>query len=247
MSQPEPLTERAAAGSWGVYEYGNDGSVTDITAEVRRQRAELAALEMLAPQQCPAGLHADWLVDSECAHACPWCQIEAHRLALSEALHLGNGAPWDAIADRAGELSRRDIEAVTPDAAPVPPVAPLAASQPSEARREGETATRAATGRTGDPQAPGIRQPVGDLAAADNPTHLRWGLNDVLWSDDDSVIVLLSDAETGKPYWLELDPERAAVLRQDLAGPFTEETHIVADDSSDPEHIDDRPGCDATT
>jgi hypothetical protein len=31
---------RAAVGSWGVYEHGNDGSVTDITAEVRRLRAE---------------------------------------------------------------------------------------------------------------------------------------------------------------------------------------------------------------
>lgn len=38
-------------------------------------------------------------------------EVEEHRLALSEALHLGNGAPWDAILDRAGELSRRDVEA----------------------------------------------------------------------------------------------------------------------------------------
>ena len=61
-----------------------------------------------------------------------------------------------------------------------------------------------------------------DLASADNPTPLRWGLNDVLWSDDDTVIVLLSGPD-GEPYWLELDPERAAVLRQDLAGPDGEE------------------------
>ena len=33
----------AAPGSWGVYEYGNDGSVTDITAEVRRLRTVLDA------------------------------------------------------------------------------------------------------------------------------------------------------------------------------------------------------------
>lgn len=33
----------ATPGSWGVYEYGNDGSVTDITAEVRRLRALVAA------------------------------------------------------------------------------------------------------------------------------------------------------------------------------------------------------------
>jgi hypothetical protein len=61
-----------------------------------------------------------------------------------------------------------------------------------------------------------------DLAAADNPTPLRWGLNDVLWGDDDTVTVLLS-GPGGEPYWLELDLERAAVLRQDLAGPPAEE------------------------
>lgn len=46
-----------------------------LLAEVRRQRAELAAYEPLNPQQCPAGKHADWLVDSEYTHACPWCRI----------------------------------------------------------------------------------------------------------------------------------------------------------------------------
>jgi hypothetical protein len=56
------------------------------------------------------------------------------------------------------------------------------------------------------------------IADADDPTPLRWGLNDVMWGDDDSVTVLLSGPD-GEPYWLELDPERAAVLRQDLAGP----------------------------
>jgi hypothetical protein len=46
------------------------------------------------------------------------------------------------------------------------------------------------------------------------PTPLRWGLNDVQWGDDDSVIVMLSGPD-GEPYWLELE----AVLRTDLAGP----------------------------
>jgi hypothetical protein len=57
-----------------------------------------------------------------------------------------------------------------------------------------------------------------DLAAAENPTQLRWGLDDVQWGDDDSVIVMLSGPDR-EPYWLELDQERAAVLRQNLAGP----------------------------
>lgn len=61
-----------------------------------------------------------------------------------------------------------------------------------------------------------------DIAAADNPTPLRWGLNDVLWGDDDTIIVLLSGPQ-GEPYWLELDPERAAALREDLAGSAAEQ------------------------
>ncbi|MFE7972975.1 hypothetical protein [Streptomyces shenzhenensis] len=68
-----------------------------------------------------------------------------------------------------------------------------------------------------------------DIAAADNPTPLRWGLNDVLWGDDDTVAVLLS-GPTGEPYWLELDPERAAVLREDLAGPGGNERHETETD-----------------
>lgn len=50
------------------------------------------------------------------------------------------------------------------------------------------------------------------------PIQLRWGLDDVMWGDDDSVIVMLSGPD-GEPYWLELDQERAAVLRQNLASP----------------------------
>lgn len=64
-----------------------------LVAEVRRQRAELAAVGMLAPQQCPAGLHADWLVDSEYAHACPWCQIDRLRTdAVAELMPV-----WEAM------------------------------------------------------------------------------------------------------------------------------------------------------
>jgi hypothetical protein len=121
---------------------------------------------------------------------------------------------------------------------------------------------------------------------APEPTLLRWGLDDVMWGDDDSVIVMMSGPGR-EPYWLELDPERAAVLRQSLAGPDGEqppteraavlrdflfrleqsagdaaaekflddnpdlsaalETHVVADDSDDPEHVDDCPGCEPGT
>jgi len=44
-------------------------------AKVAELEKQLAEYEPLNPQQCPAGKHADWLVDSEYAHACPWCRI----------------------------------------------------------------------------------------------------------------------------------------------------------------------------
>jgi len=46
------------------------------------------------------------------------------------------------------------------------------------------------------------------------------------------------DAETGRGN---------TALREFLAGEPAEETRAVADDSSDPEHIDDCPGCEAFT
>ncbi|MGW5929324.1 hypothetical protein ACWF2L_24195 [Streptomyces anulatus] len=50
------------------------------------------------------------------------------------------------------------------------------------------------------------------------PTMLWWGLDDVLLGDDDKTTVLLSDDQR-RPYWLELEPERTASLRDALAGP----------------------------
>lgn len=54
------------------------------------------------------------------------------------------------------------------------------------------------------------------------PTQLRWGLDDVMWGDDDTTTIMLS-GPAGEPYWLELDPERTAALRDNLAGPGAEE------------------------
>ncbi|MFI5702602.1 hypothetical protein ACIA78_21460 [Streptomyces xanthochromogenes] len=88
------------------------------------------------------------------------------------------------------------------------------------------------------------------IVDADNPIPLRWGLNDVQWGDDDSVVVMLSGPD-GEPYWLELDQEQAAVLREDLAGPDgepeTEEPETSTrpcghDDYHDAHEWDDRPG-----
>ena len=62
---------------------------------------------------------------------------------------------------------------------------------------------------------------IANMAGPDfqpEPIRLRWGLDDVEYGDDDTVTLLLSGPD-GEPYLLELEPERAAVLRQNLAGP----------------------------
>lgn len=41
-------------------------------------------LAAMTPQTCPAGLHADWAVDSEHDHACPWCRIAELENELAE-------------------------------------------------------------------------------------------------------------------------------------------------------------------
>ncbi|MFJ8006148.1 hypothetical protein [Streptomyces fagopyri] len=49
--------------------------IPTTTPAEEQLRAELSEYEQMSPQQCPKGEHADWLVDSEYAHACPWCRI----------------------------------------------------------------------------------------------------------------------------------------------------------------------------
>jgi hypothetical protein len=62
---------------------------------------------------------------------------------------------------------------------------------------------------------------IANMAGPDfqpEPIRLRWGLDDVEYGDDDTVTLLLSGPD-GEPYLLELEPERVAVLRQNLVGP----------------------------
>jgi hypothetical protein len=62
---------------------------------------------------------------------------------------------------------------------------------------------------------------IANMAGPDfqpEPVRLRWGLDDVEYGDDDTVTLLLSGPD-GEPYLLELEPERVAVLRQNLVGP----------------------------
>ncbi|MCJ0875657.1 hypothetical protein [Streptomyces sp. AP-93] len=75
------------------------------------------------------------------------------------------------------------------------------------------------------------RQATGgsDPTAADDPVPLRWGYGDVLHGDDDTTIVCLSGPD-GQPYWLELEPERAQALRDDLTPPVAEpQVHPAAE------------------
>jgi hypothetical protein len=51
--------------------------------ELEQRNKDLEPYEVLNPQQCPAGLHADWLVDSEYTHTCPWCELDRLRAELA--------------------------------------------------------------------------------------------------------------------------------------------------------------------
>lgn len=72
----------------GKYVERDSGAVIRLdTAEVlavavRALLAEIEPYRRLAPQTCAAGLHGDWLVDSEHHYPCPWCQVHRLRAAL---------------------------------------------------------------------------------------------------------------------------------------------------------------------
>lgn len=66
-----------------------------------------------------------------------------------------------------------------------------------------------------------LRDQLDELAEGE-PIQLRWGLDDVMWGDDDTTTVMLS-GPAGEPYWLDLDAGRTAALRGRLAGPTADE------------------------
>lgn len=73
-----------------VWAAAKEAEAVAAKKEQANLRAELDSYEVMNPQQCRAGKHADWLVDSEYAHACPWCQVEqlkAERDALQQRLN----------------------------------------------------------------------------------------------------------------------------------------------------------------
>ncbi|MGW2010958.1 hypothetical protein [Streptomyces nigrescens] len=99
--------ERTSTWSTATYDSGTERALHEIAltlnAEVVELRKQLAAYEVMNPQQCQAGKHADWLVDSEYTHACPWCALddaarvsEALNRRLSEEM-LGGSALYAAL------------------------------------------------------------------------------------------------------------------------------------------------------
>ena len=98
-------------------------SANGMAREVEALKQQLAEYEPLNPQQCPKGLHADWLVDSEYTHACPWCALterdekhDADVSQLSEELHRriqhekDGKARWRARAEKAEALKAQLAE-----------------------------------------------------------------------------------------------------------------------------------------
>ncbi|MGR3875754.1 hypothetical protein ACUXZZ_45295 (plasmid) [Streptomyces graminifolii] len=68
-------------------------------------------------------------------------------------------------------------------------------------------------------------EPSAPVDEEQEPVQLRWGLDDVMYGDDDTTTVMLSD-EQRRPYWLELEPERTTALRTALAGPTEDATAL---------------------
>ncbi|MFF9844658.1 hypothetical protein [Streptomyces sp. NPDC013740] len=111
----EDVRELAAEVSrlWAERHSTNE-ALSDAAEALRVQRdriAELETYEQLSPQQCPKGIHSDWLVDSEYAHACPWCRIDDLGTAHSNAVNLIAGLECDLSAANA---RLAELEALTP-------------------------------------------------------------------------------------------------------------------------------------
>ncbi|MFE9003182.1 hypothetical protein ACFYOY_13720 [Streptomyces sp. NPDC007875] len=56
-----------------------------LATELNPLRGELAAYEVMTPQSCPKGIHADWMADSEHTHTCPWCELDDMGASLRRA------------------------------------------------------------------------------------------------------------------------------------------------------------------
>jgi hypothetical protein len=231
LDEIEARHNAATPGPWGVYEFGG-GTAIDIAAGLEdtgtgyRARREICRLEDEPLDNDPA--HKEWTAEEDWAQVQADARFIAHapedvRALLDEIRRLR--AQRKLLID---QLRRKDVASGEGDRKLREfLVGPNEDTRAESLARDGFSSAEIADMRGG------ITEPPTDIAAADNPTPLRWGLNDVLYGDDDTTTVLLSGPE-GEPYWLELDPERAAALREDLAGPDGEGTGDAASDPNPP-------------
>jgi hypothetical protein len=83
-----------------------------VVAEVARlskRVAELEQFEIMNSRRCERGVHADWLVDSENTHQCPWCRIAELEAEVAHVVGDASETP-ECIDDRPGrEQGRRSV------------------------------------------------------------------------------------------------------------------------------------------
>ncbi|WP_399554206.1 hypothetical protein OG582_40490 (plasmid) [Streptomyces anulatus] len=90
-------------------------------AKVAELEAQLAEYEVMNPQQCPAGQHPDWLVDSEHTHACPWCRIaqledeDSHEAKVAEYLSTPYTDDFTPQAEQPDRIADSEILRAAPD------------------------------------------------------------------------------------------------------------------------------------
>lgn len=162
----ETCANAATPGPWGIYEYGTDGSVTDVTAEVRRLRAELerrtedvAFLERTTLPELRREIehHKDgkqrWRGRAEKAESALdrireiASRLAAHAVGFGDVPDESDRGPWGrTVGADIAELSA----AAAPKTASEATSAPLRPSQGPEVPTEGETAARAAEGAPSD-------------------------------------------------------------------------------------------------
>ncbi|MFF1483106.1 hypothetical protein ACIGZH_01815 [Streptomyces sp. NPDC058319] len=87
-------------------------ALAGIAAVLPEPADRAAGFEEMSPQQCPARTHADWAVDSEQIHSCPWCEVErlraeweAERRELNGMVRTSNAAAIEARAERAAVIA----------------------------------------------------------------------------------------------------------------------------------------------
>jgi len=227
----EARHKAATPGPWGVYEFGG-GSMIDIAAGLEdtgcgyRARREICRLEDEPLDNDPT--HKEWTAEED------WTQVQADAAFIAH-------APDDVRALLAEvRRLRTELEVVTEFR--LPPAPP--AYTPLIVRR--------------DPAYDGTRWAVlhdpGDLAVRRTWTAEGWEMawassHDEIfcWPDAVSALAAAKQAQGEDDREPDLDGVgRTPESYRETAPQAADETHVVADGSDDPEHVDDCPGCPAT-